>query len=93
MALMRSPILLGITLLTIACGGGAGSKGENWLFQSVQRKKKENSQCSRPSSGRTEFMTCADAANRARSVRMWAVFWSTGRPPRAYRKGLPGANR
>jgi cytochrome c6 len=28
MAVMRSPFLLGITLLTIACGGGAGSKGD-----------------------------------------------------------------
>src|SRR5687767_3785485 len=54
------------------------SKDENWLFQRVQRKKNEKSQCNKPRSGRTELNACADAKKRVSRSQMWLTFRSGG---------------
>ena len=45
------------------------SNEENWLFQSVQRKKNEKSQKRSPRSGNTELKACAEAKKSVSSVR------------------------
>src|SRR5688572_24788118 len=54
------------------------SKAENWLFQRVQRKKNEKSQCNKPRSGSTELNACADAKRRVSRSQMWLTFHSGG---------------
>src|SRR6266852_3285697 len=54
-----------------------GSKGENWSFHSVHRKKNANIQWRRPCSGSTELNAWADAKKSARSVKAWEMLVTT----------------
>src|SRR6185369_1658607 len=60
------------------------SNEENWLFQSVQRKKNENSQWNKPRSGKTELKACAEAKKMVTNIQMCATFVSGGKSLRTH---------